>query len=199
VRSPTPGTVLLITLAVLSGCGGDRSSRPVADRPAGVAAVRLVPGPVRVEPTGTPGELSGPDREAVLAALATYVQDATLRPLAGRAPTLGTLSPDLAGVLDEHQRDALLDEGLPRTPGRPRVQATPVPLTALLDGDGRPALVGAALDVTVRAPLAGRGSIEVHRRGELVLRPVGGQWRIASFRLEVSRTPAGTPEAGGAR
>lgn len=164
-----------------------------------MATVRLAPGPVRVETTGAPGELPNPDRRAVLATLAAYVQDATLRPLAGRAPTLGTLSPDLAGALDERQRDALVDEGLPLAAGRPRVRAAPVPLTALLDGDGRPVLVGAALDVTVRAPRPGRGPIEVHRRGELVLRAVGGEWRISSFRLEVSRTPAGAPEAGGAR
>ncbi len=195
------GAVLLAAVFV-AACGGGHAPDPrqAVTPPPRVPTVVLRPGPVEVVPTGVPGTLGDEERDAVLAALATYVDEATLRPLAGRRARLGAVEPALRSSLDAAQRDVALDGGLPRAAGRIRVRSAPVPLVALLDPGGDVALVGASLDVTVRARTR-LGPLAVHRRGELVLTPADGGWQVTGFRLEVGREVPGTdrrrsPEAG---
>lgn len=186
----------LVAGAILAACGGGSpGGRPAVAPPPRVPPVVLRPGSVEVVPTGAPGTLGDTERDAVLAAVATYLDEATLRPLAGRRPRLRVIDPGLRSSLDAGQRDAALDGGLPRATGRVRVRAAPVPLVALLDPEGAVAIVGAALDVTVQAPTR-LGPVAVHRRGELVLSPADEGWQVTSFRFEVNREVPGTGRGG---
>ena len=154
-------------------------------------------------------------RAKILAAVSTYVNAATVKPLqtgavddAALAPTLGPAATFRAAGVD---RGTLVDEGLPKATGRIRVNTLPVKLTALADADGRVVVVTAHLDSIARTRSDG-GAITISRKGDLVFTPDGDTWKIDGYDLAVERSgkglvvpttattaAAGTPTAGAAK
>jgi hypothetical protein len=176
----------------MAGCssGGSGKSAPSTTVPN--ARVRVIPGEVNVVAAGPPAQLADADRDAVLAAIGTYVRDATVAPLEGKkVPDLASLfTASAAPALQGAERDALLDADVPRAKGRINPALQPVNLRALADGGGAIDLVGSTLDLTVQTTAAG-GPITIHRTGELMFARDAGTWKILSFRLAVTRDGAG--------
>jgi hypothetical protein len=185
-----------LTLAACSS-GGSTKATPPTTRPD--ARVRVTPGAVTVVTAGPPAQLADADRDAILAAVQSYVQDATVAPLEGAKQTPDLAShfvPAAAPALQGAERDALVDADVPPATGRVTPALQPVNLHALADPSGAIDLVGSTLDLTVQATAA-RGPITIHRSGELMFTRDAGTWKILSFRLAVTRDGAGLEGAAG--
>jgi len=161
---------------------------------------------------------NGPDtipddvRAKVLAAISTYVNAATVKPLqtgvvddTALAGALGPAATQRSTGLD---RVTLVDEGLPKATGRIIVNTLPVSLTALADENGHVVVITAHLDSIARTRTA-KGAITISRKGDLVFTPSGDTWKIDGYDLAVDRSGkglvapttettavAGTPTAG---
>jgi hypothetical protein len=184
-----------LVAAGCSGGGSSKSAPSTTTRPE--ARVDAVAGMVGVATAGAPAELAAADRDAVVAAVGSYVQDATVAPLEGeKVPDLSDhFAAVSAGALQGAERDALVDTDVPAATGRVTPTLEPVNLRGLADANGTIDLVGATLDVTVRATAAG-GPITIHRTGELMFTRDAGTWKILGFRLAVTRDGAGLGAAG---
>jgi hypothetical protein len=133
-------------------------------------------------------------RAKILAAVSTYVNAATVKPLqtgvvddASLGTTLGPAATFRAGGPD---RATLVDEGIPKATGRIVVNTLPLKLTGLADGDGRIVVVTARLDSIARARTE-RGAITISRKGDLVFTPDGDTWKIDGYDLSVERSGKG--------
>jgi hypothetical protein len=179
------------TVAACSSGGSGKAGSSTTTRPTD-ARVKVTPLLVTVASAGPPAQLPDADKAAVFAAVGSYVQDASVDPLEGKA------TPDLAShfaaaaapALQGTERDALTDTDVPRSTGRVTATLKPVNLHALADSTGAIDLVGATLDLTVQAPAA-KGPITIHRTGELMFTRDAGTWKILSFKLAVTRDGAG--------
>jgi hypothetical protein len=174
---------------VAAGCssGGSTKSAPsTTTRPD--TRVEATAGLVGVATAGPPVELNAADRDAVVAAVGDYVQAATIDPLEGKqAPDLADqFAATSVGVLQGAERDALVDTDVPPATGRVTATIEPVNLRGLADRAGAVDLVGATVDVTVRATAAD-GPITIHRTGELMFTRETGTWKILGFKLAVTR------------
>jgi hypothetical protein len=186
------GCVALVAGMALAACSSGGSSATTGTTAPADAHVEAKAGAVDVASAGGPVTLADADRDAVLAAVSGYVQDATVAPIEGKA------APDLAGrftaatapALQGAQRDALVDTGVPRATGKVTATLAPVALRGLADPNGAIDLVGATLDATVTTTAAG-GPVTVHRTGELMFTRDGGAWKILGFTLAVTRDGAG--------
>lgn len=193
------GFAAAAAVLVATGCSGGGSSKAATTtttRPD--AKVRATAGLVGVASAGPPAELSPADRDALVAAVGDYVQDATVAPLEGRkVPDLADhFAAASAGALQGAERDALVDDGVPRATGTVTPTLQPVNLKGLADPTGAVDLVGATLDATVHATATG-GPITIHRTGELMFTREAGTWKILGFRLAVTRDGAGLGAATG--
>jgi hypothetical protein len=178
--------------------------------------VKITIGDVTVYKVGNDPETIPDDvRTKVLAAVSTYVNAATVKPLqtgavddAALATTLGPAAMQRATGLD---RVTLVDEGIPKATGRIRVNTLPVKLTALADASGRIVVVTAVFDSIARTRTA-KGGVTISRKGELVFTPEGDTWKIDGYDLAVERSGKGlalpttattavpaTPTAGAAK
>jgi hypothetical protein len=133
-------------------------------------------------------------RAKILAALSTYVNAATVKPLqtgavddASLATTLGPAATFRAAGVD---RATLVDEGLPKATGRIVVNTLPVKLTALADGDGRIVVVTARLDSIARTRTP-KGAVTIARKGDLVFTPDADTWKNDGYDLAVERSGKG--------
>jgi hypothetical protein len=182
--------------AAACSSGGSTKATPTTTRPN--VHVRVTPGAVTVATAGPAVQLPDADRDALFAAVGSYVQDATIAPLEGEpAPDLASqFTAAAAPTLKGPERDALLDADLPRVSGRVTPTLQPVNLRALADAGGAIDLVGSTIDLTVQASAAG-GPITIHRTGELMFTRDGGTWKILSYRLAVTRDGAGLDAAKG--
>lgn len=194
--SPPIRHVLVLALAgtaVLAACsegGSGKASSSTTTRPD--ASVTATAGLVGVSSAGAPVELPAVDRDAVLAAVTDYVQQATIDPLEG-TPTknlAAQLTASAAPALTGPEQGALVDTGVPPATGAVRATLAPVNLHALADRAGAIDLVGATLDLTARAPVA-KGAITIHRTGELMFTRDGATWKLLSFKLAVTRDGPG--------
>ena len=188
----------LLATVVLAACSSGGSSKATSTTTvAPTARVRVTPGQVTVASAGPAAQLADADRDAVFAAVGSYVQDATVAPLEGKqVPDLAShFTATAAPALQGAERDALLDTDLPRATGKITPALQPVNLHALADPGGAIDLVGSTLDLTVQANARG-GPITIHRSGELMFTRDGGTWKILSFRLAVTRDGAGLGTAG---
>ena len=157
--------------------------------------VKVTIGDITVYKVGNNPETIPDDvRTKVLAAVSTYVNAATVKPLqtgavddAALATTLGPAATQRATGLD---RGTLVDEGIPKATGRIRVNTLPVKLTALADESGRIVVVTAVLDSIARTRTA-KGAITISRKGELVFTPEGDTWKIDGYDLAVERSGKG--------
>jgi hypothetical protein len=191
-----PALVLIVLLAIgLAACSGgdDAKAAPKTKAPTG-STLKLTAGDVQVEAAGTPGTLSDADRAAIIERLRTYVIAATIDPLHGKP--VGNLStsftPDAAAGLTGANRDAVVDEGMPKATTTVKVTTPPVPIVALSDPTGAIDLVGTTLFLDVNTKASG-GPVRVLRSGEIVLKRDAGSWKISSYKLSVNRTGAGIP------
>jgi hypothetical protein len=182
----------LLTGLTLAACSSGGSGKATSTTTAPNARVRVTPGTVTVVTAGPPAQLADADRQAIITAVGSYVQDATIAPLEGKTvPDLASqFTATAAPALQGPERDALLDADVPRATGRVAPALQPVNLHALADNAGAIDLVGTTLDLTVQAAAKG-GPITIHRSGELMFTRDGGTWKILSFRLAVTREGAG--------
>jgi hypothetical protein len=185
----------LVALA-LAGCGGGSDAKAAVPAPAGTT-FQLEAGPVNVDASGNPAQLSDADRNAIVDTVRRYVVAATINPLTGKP--VGDLTPlftpPASLAVQGPDRAAAVDDGVPKATSTVKVDTSPMLLTALSDPAGAINLVGASLylDATTRSA---QGPVQVKRSGELVLsRDTGNTWKIASFRLTADRTGAGIDRA----
>jgi hypothetical protein len=139
-----------------------------------------------------PGAGALPDdvRAGVSSTLDRYLQ-------AGLVQTLrtGAAPPELAQLftaaattrLGGPDRAALVDEGMAPHPDAEATSAT-ADLTGLREADSSISVVAADIVAVVRA---GRGAeaVQITRRGQLVLVPDTGTWKIDGYDLKVERDP----------
>src|SRR5664279_3141175 len=183
------GAALALSLAACSG--GGSAAKAKAPSPSG-SKLTLAAGPVQVQAAGTPGTLSDADRNAIITTLRTYVTAATIDPLHGKP--VGDLSkvftPEALAALTGPNRDAAVDDSMPKATGTVTAKNPPVTLTALSEPSGAINLVAAPLFLDVTAKTAG-GPVRVVRNGEVLLTHAAGAWKISSYKLAVDRTGAG--------
>lgn len=184
---------LLVTGAALAGCSGSSapassSSRPTAPKIGGIRATTAI---VSVHSAGPETPFPEADKDAVLRRVETYVTDTTLAPLRGEKTDMADLfAPDAAPPATGLEYDAFTDAALPKATGKVTAKLEPVSLVALADPAGAIDLIGATIDLTVSATTR-PGPVNIHRTGELVFTRTGGEWRILSFKLAVTRDGAG--------
>jgi hypothetical protein len=193
LRAPTVllGVAFAFALVACSGGGSDVNAK--APAPAG-AKLTLAAGPVQVQAAGTPGTLSDADRDAIIATLRKYVTAATIDPLHGKpVGNLATVfTPEALAALTGPNRDAAVDDSMPKATGTVTATNPPITLTALSEPSGEINLVAAPLLLQVDAKASG-GQVRVLRTGEVLLTHDAGTWKIASYKLTVDRTGAGLP------
>ena len=183
-----------VVLGACSGGGSEKAGSSTTTRPNG--SVHATAGLVAVSSAGAPTELPAADRDAILAAVTSYVQQATVDPLEGKPPKdlTAALTASAAPALTGPERDALVDTGVPAATGPIHTTLAPVNLRGLADRTGTIDLVGATLDLTAGAA-AGKGEVTIHRTGELMFTRDGWTWKLLSFRLNVTRDGPGVDAA----
>jgi len=141
-----------------------------------------------------PNSLPDDVRSKIVAAVSTYLDAATVKPLQTGAVDEASLATTLAPAATYRaagvDRGALLDEGLPKATGRIVVNTLPLKLTALADGDGRVVVVTARLDSIARTRTQ-KGAVTISRKGDLVFTPDGDTWKIDGYDLAVERSGKG--------
>lgn len=192
-RSLTHALGAAATCVALAACSGSSSPASAPRKPSSpkVGEIRAVPALVVVKSAGAEVPFPDADRVAVLRGVETYVNDATLAPLKGtRSDVAKLFAPDAAPPETALDYDAFGDASLPKATGRVTATLEPVSLIALADPTGAIDLIGATVDLTVSATTK-PGPIHIHRTGELMFTRDGGEWRILSFKLAVTRDGAG--------
>ena len=201
MRRPLPALAAvaagaLLAATALGGCSADEPDSailPVSSVPGTVESGFTVTGLDLFGPVASPPEAVEAARAGALAALDGYLQRAVLQALS--RPPAGDLGPVFttaaAGrVASGPDREALVDENLPKLTGAPRVDTATARLAVLAGSDGVPAVVNAAVEVKVVGDTDG-GQVVVGRHGDVGLTVESGTWRIDSYDLVVGRT---TPE-----
>jgi hypothetical protein len=193
-----------VVAAVGSACSHGRSAshEPVVTTPSSTqsasAARRtqlLKIGTLDVQNAGRKATLSGTTSRAVMRTAQKYVDSAILTPL--ETGKLGRDYPKLftAGVRPAATGADLrvlteLGVGKTTTIGE---TATPVAMSALIDGLGLPVYVATSFHVKVTTTTAGR-VVVIDRAVELTFEPVARSWLIVAYRTTVKRTaPVRTP------
>lgn len=195
---------LLATLAVvavvLSGCSKDEDTGGDATtdkKPATATTAAAAAAPPTLQFTVTETNSNGtkaPD-EAQLAAIKKtldgWLASAVVAPLhSGRpAPDLAPLFTPAAleRLADPATRATLVDEGLPPASTTIAAELANVLLSTVAGADEVLAVVGARIDVKVRA-VGPTLDVDVVHQGELVLAPEpDGSWKIESFALHTTR------------
>jgi hypothetical protein len=179
-------SVALATASPASAKSHKKAQKPVA---------KITVGDVTMYKVGNdPATIPDDVRTKVIAALTTYVNAATVKPLqtgavddAALASTLGPAATQRATGAD---RGTLVDEGIPKATGRIVVNTLPVKLTALADGNGQVVVVTARLDSIARTRTV-HGAVTISRKGDLVFTPNGDTWKIDGYDLAVERSGKG--------
>jgi hypothetical protein len=195
-RVPRPRRVRAATLLLATALAASvvLAAVPATAKPR-KPVVKITVGDITVYKVGNdPQTIPDDVRTKILAAVSTYVNAATVKPLqtgavddAALATTLGPAATQRAAGLD---RVTLVDEGIPKAKGRIRVNTLPVKLTALADASGRIVVVTAVLDSIARTRTA-KGAVTISRKGELVFTPEGDTWKIDGYDLAVERSGKG--------
>lgn len=159
------------------------------------AVVKLAPGEVVVYKTAdAPDALPADVQAAVMTTLTGYLNAATVKPLqkgkADDAALGATLALPVVARLAGADRAILVDEGLPKAVSKIKVSGAPVTLTGLADDAGSIVVVTAGIDTSTTTKSA-KGPLGIARRGELVLEPDNGTWKITGYTLTVDRTGKG--------
>lgn len=189
--------VLAVVAALVAGCSKDKKDGDGdGDRPATSSTSAVGAAPTlqfTVTETNTNGT-KGPD-EAQLAAIKRtldgWLASAVVAPLhSGRpAPDLAPLftAAALERLADPATRATLVDEGMPPATTAITAEVANVLLSTVAGPDEVLAIVGARIDVKVRA-VGPTLDVDVVHQGEMVLVPeADGTWRIESFALRAAR------------
>lgn len=189
--------VLAVVVALAAGCSKDKKDGDGdGDRPATSSTSAVGAAPTlqfTVTETNTNGT-KGPD-EAQLAAIKRtldgWLASAVVAPLhSGRpAPDLAPLftAAALERLADPATRATLVDEGMPPATTAITAEVANVLLSTVAGPDEVLAIVGARIDVKVRA-VGPTLDVDVVHQGEMVLVPeADGTWRIESFALRAAR------------
>jgi hypothetical protein len=165
-------------------------------------AVDLQPGTVTAAAASLNGTVAPEIPAQVLQVLGTYVEDGIVAPLrtgtADDAALATVFDPAAVAALVGTERAIVLDEGLPKAVGKVTVTTPPVPLTVLVDAEGKAIAVSAGVQLAVSAR-AEKGLVQINRNGSFVFAPDGaGGWKITGWTLSTDRggpgvTPASTP------
>ena len=201
-RPSRPTRLLVIALVVGSiaaGCSKDKdddAAAPRKRRATTTTAAAPAAAPTlsfTVTETNTNGT-KGPD-DAQLAAvkktLDGWLASAVVAPLhSGQpAPDLAPLftPPALERLADPATRATLVDEGIPPSTKSITAEFANVALSTVAGADEILAVVGARIDVKVRA-VGDAHDVDVVHQGELVLVPeADGSWKIESFAIHTAR------------
>lgn len=162
-------------------------------------SIELAPGELTVQAVGTPGEFPVDVRDQVLSTLGLYVDNAIVNPLRNSSTddaALGSVfDPAALTRLAGTDRALLLDEGLPKAVGEIDVTTPAVPMTALVDADGKVVLVTAGIQLSVTAQTK-KGAVEIARTGSFVFAlDAAGAWKITGWTVSTERggKALGTP------
>lgn len=184
-----------VVAALAGGCSKDTKDAAPAKRATTTTAAPGAPPTLAftVTETNTNGT-KGPD-EAQLAAIKKtldgWLAGAVVAPLhSGQpAPDLAPLftAPAFERLADPAVRATLVDEGLPPATTSITSEVANVLLSTVAGPDEVLAVVGARIDVKVRA-VGPTVDVDVVHQGELVLAPHDdGSWRIESFAIHTAR------------
>jgi hypothetical protein len=197
VAAATAVVVASVAVTVAMG-GAGRGGAATKPKPSRTTrpptSLGLTLGKVGVESAGAPGGLAPEASAQVVAAIDRYVQLSSVDAM--RTGAAGNLAPvfttDALSKVTSTDRAVLADEHLPKVRRKVQVSGSPVALSGLADQDGTVVVVTASIDVRVAARTTkGNKPILVERRGELVLVPDGGGWKIDSYDLSVARSGKG--------
>jgi hypothetical protein len=193
---------LAIAATVFAGCSGGGDSSSSSDSspsstaaPAAKTNVAVPLGEVIADSAGAPAQFTPEQSQSVMKVVSDYLMLATIGPLRTAKP-----AGDLTAVFDGRalaaatgvDRAVLLDEGLPEVTGVLNVLGQPVRIVALADQDGGIVLATATLDVAIEGVTKVPGApLRILRKGDLVLAPDGGGWKVTGYTLAVARTGAG--------
>jgi len=137
LRAPVAVACAVFVLALAACGGGGSDAKAKTPSPAGTK-LTLTPGAVQVAAAGNPGTLSDADKTAIMTTLRRYIVAATIDPLHGKP--VGKLdqvfTPAALTALIGPNRDAVVDDGMPKATSTVVAKNPPVPLTALSDQSG---------------------------------------------------------------
>lgn len=188
--------IVAVALTMVLGGGGSDEDGAGKILPLELTALPDQSGVIGVD--GQPAQLTQAELDAVVATLLAYLREATVTPLylekpdedettttlAG-APSLESFFTDTAvGRLQTEDRLTLSDEHLPFAKDGVSTSKATVALTGIVQ-DGAAQFVNATIDVVML--VKGDDEITVMRSGDLVLRSVDGTWKIAAYKLSVTR------------
>lgn len=197
--NPRSHVAVLVAVVVLlgacskdddGGAGAGNRSRSSTTTPGLTAppALRWTFGGVDSHGTQSPGD---DVIAAVKTTLDAYLAQAVAAPLFTGQPVVdlsGVLSPAALERLaaDPAARATLLDEGMPPATEEITAQRATAELASVAGPDGVPAVIGARLDLLVRA-VGPNLDVDINRYGDVTLVAEAGGWRIDSFQLRTDR------------
>ena len=195
-RALIPATLFLCA-ALISACGsgGDKDITKKSEEKPAVERVQLTAGDVKVVRTGNTGEANLSDVDALVAATAKYVRQASVIPMHGDPLNISDLLTSAArpNAVGEAS-DALTDVGVSPATDSVEVTSAPLPITILTDNTGAGALASVSIDITISTKTKS-GVVKIHRVGELEFVYEGGAWLIDGWRLTVNRDGKGIASA----
>jgi hypothetical protein len=178
-----------VLVVVLSGSDTSKTVPKASE------SVQLTVGTTSVESAG--GAVAFPDdvKTQSMAALAGYVEAASVKPLrtgkADAAALSSVFEPTAAAKLTGPDRATLVDEGLPKSRGNIEATAS-VNLVGLAGTDGKVILANATFDLQI-VTMVPKGPVRIQRTGSMLFAPVNGTWMITGWRLSVDRNAPGLP------
>jgi len=188
---------LFICAALISACGsgGDEDITKKSEEKPQLEKVQFAAGDVKVVRTGNTGEANLTDVDALLAATAKYVRQASVIPMHGEPLKISDLLTSAArpNAVGEAS-DALTDVGVSPATDSVEVISAPLPITILTDNTGIAALATVSIDVTISTKTK-NGAVKIHRVGELAFVHEGSTWLIDGWRLTVNRDGKGIASA----
>ena len=186
--------LVVVLLALTTVVGGTACSKKKATARARATSTAAASHPISWNVAPSP-DTPAAVRDATVALLQRYLDDAILAPLrsGGPAPDLGPLfTAETAPRIGAGDRAAMVGEGMPRAGGGVQADAANATITPFRVGDDVP-LVIAQIDLRLRARDVEGASVTVAHQGELTLVPEGSTWRIGGYDMLATRdTPAGT-------
>ena len=183
-----PLLAVLAALVLLGACSrGDDEAKPKTTTSTTVPDPKVTLTVTDVQSNGT-APPSPEIVEAILATLDHYLADGVVAPL--QTGVVGSdldviFSESAAARLDGDDREALVDEHLPRLP-RVRAQRANVSLSTLAGPDGQIGVIAAHLDLAIRAT-GKKDDLDITHVGDFVLVPDAAGWKIDSYNVHTTR------------
>jgi hypothetical protein len=186
--------LVVVLLALTTVVGGTACSKKKATARARATPTTAASHPISWNVAPSP-DTPAAVRDATVALLQRYLDDAILAPLrsGGPAPDLGALfTGEAAPHISGGDRAAMVGEGMPKPQGGVKADAANATITPFKVRDQLP-LVVAEIDLRLLARDVEGSGVNIVQHGELTLVPEGSTWRIGGYDMLVTRdTPAGT-------